>query len=139
MTKGTSISREKELLDGLAGKVGETLGTTDWFAISQEEADSFARLTDEWDPMHNEPKWAEQSEWGGTIAHGFHILSKTFSFVKEATGLPVVTNENVHALNYGIDRVRFIRPLPIGRRARCAISLSGVNGGAKPGRWAAQK
>lgn len=131
------MSREEEVLRGLAGSIGTVLGVTGWFTIEQKETDHFAALTDEWDAMHNDPNWAKRSEWGGTIVHGFHVLSRTYSFLKEATDLPVVTTEHAHALNYGVDRVRFLNPLHVGRRARDVITLLGVEE-RKPGHFRVQ-
>lgn len=120
------MTPEQRLFDDLQGKVGEEIATSDWFVVDQQSADTFGNLTDDWDPMHNEPEWGRNGPWGGTIAHGFHVLSLTSSLNKHAAGLPVLTNERVYALNYGLDRVRFISPLRIGKRARSHIVLKDV-------------
>ncbi len=120
------MAPEERLFDALKQKIGEEVGVTEWFSISQMEADIFGPLTRDWDPMHNDPAWAETSPWGDTIAHGFHLLSLVSWFNKAAAGLPILTNERVYALNYGLDRVRFISPFRIGKRARDHVSLTSI-------------
>ncbi len=120
------MTPEEELFAELESKVGEEVAVTDWFSIDQEGADAFGNLTDDWDPMHNDPEWGRNGPWGGTIAHGYHVVSLLSSFLKHALNLPVLTNERVYALNYGLDKVRFLTPLRIGKRARSHIVLSGI-------------
>jgi acyl dehydratase len=119
------MAPEETLLEELKHKVGLEVGVTDWFSIGQMEADIFGPLTRDWDPMHNDPAWAQTSPWGGTIAHGFHLLSLV-SWFNKAAGLPILTNDRVYALNYGLDRVRFISPFRVGRRARDHVTLTSV-------------
>jgi acyl dehydratase len=120
------MAPEERLFETLKRKVGKEVGVTDWFSISQMEADMFGPLTCDWDPMHNDPEWAKTSPWGNTIAHGFHLLSLISWFNKAAAGLPILSNERVYALNYGLDRVRFISPFRIGKRARDHVSLTAI-------------
>lgn len=125
---------EIELFQRLKGRVGEEVAITGWFVIEQANEDIFARLTDEWDPMHNEPEWANAGPWGGTIVHGFHVLCRVHSDLREYVGLPLLTNERIYALNYGLDRVRFITPLRVGHRARSRIRLDRIDE-RKPGQF----
>ena len=120
------MTPEEELFAELESKVGEEVAVTDWFSIDQEGADAFGNLTDDWDPMHNDPEWGRNGPWGGTIAHGYHVMSLISSFLKHGLKLPVLTNERVYALNYGLDKVRFLTPLRIGKRARSHIVLSDI-------------
>ena len=110
-------------------QVGQELGVTDWFQVTQKDADLFSALTDDWDYMHNDPTWAAQSEWGGTIAHGLYVLSLIPSFLKHTTDLPIVSDnpEDGLGVNYGFNRVRFVAPLRIGDRARAHVSLLDVS------------
>jgi acyl dehydratase len=128
------MTPELELFASLKAKLGQELAVTDWFTIDQASEDVFARLTDEWDPMHNEPGWAKTGPWGGTIVHGFHVLCRVHSDLREYVGLPLLTNERVYALNYGLDRVRFIGPLRVGQRARSHILLERIEE-RKPGQF----
>ena len=118
----------EKVIAKLKGQVGEELGVTDWFSVSQRDADLYSALTDDWDYMHNDPRWAKTSPWGGTIAHGMYILSLIPSFLKETTDLPIVSDseDEGFGLNYGFDKVRFISPLPIGQPARARIRLADV-------------
>ena len=117
-----------QLIERFEARVGEELGVTDWFAVSQEEADAFSALSDDWDYMHNDPAWAEAGPWGGMIAHGIYLLSRIFSFYKAVSDLPLVNDdgEGGFTLNYGFDRVRFVEPLRIGAPARARIALVSV-------------
>ena len=121
------MTPEEKLFDDLKRSVGKEIGVTDWFTISQMEADIFGPLTRDWDAMHNDPEWGRDSPWGGTIAHGFHLLSLVSHFNRWAGGLPILTNARVYALNYGLDRVRFISPLRIGKRARDHVTLASIS------------
>lgn len=123
---GKTVTPEEKLFDELKEQIGQEVAVTDWFSIDQENADTFGNMTDDWDPMHNDPEWGRKGPWGGTIAHGYHVLAMTSSFLKHAVGLPVLTNERFYALNYGLDRVRFISPLRIGKRARSHVVLKEV-------------
>lgn len=117
----------RQFFEDLKGRMGETIAVTDWRSYDQDSEDQFARLTDEWDPMHNDPAWSAKSPWGGTIVHGFHVLCHVHSDLREYVGLPLMTNDEVWALNYGLDRVRFISPLRVGQRARSRIVLERID------------
>ncbi len=110
--------------------VGKELGVSDWHLVTQEEIDEFARVTgdDQW--IHIDVERAKQTPFGGTIAHGYFTLSLAprfsydmFSFEGFAFGL-----------NYGLNRVRFPAPLPVGERVRMRATLASVDeipGGAQ--------
>ncbi|MGY8997006.1 MAG: MaoC/PaaZ C-terminal domain-containing protein, partial [Alphaproteobacteria bacterium] len=61
---------------------------SDWMTIEQADTDLFAKLTDDEDPMHNDPQWAATTHWGGTIVQAAHVLSLG---VGQVTSLPVQT------------------------------------------------
>ena len=90
---------------------------SDWKTIEQHETDTFARLTNDEDPMHNDPVWAATTDWGGTIVQAAHVLAPG---VGEVTSLPVqtVSDGSHYVLNYGYDRVRVIAPLRVGHPFR---------------------
>lgn len=117
-----------ETITELRARIGTEIGVTDWFTVSQRDADIYAALTDDWDYMHNAPAWAASGPWGGTIAHGMYILSLIPSFLKQTTDLPIVSDSDADgfALNYGFDRVRFVAPLRIGQQARAHIKVLDV-------------
>ena len=84
-----------EFLENLKDRVGSELGVTPWFTINQTMADVFGHLTGNPDPMHNDPEWGREGPWGGTIAHGFNLLSLTARFWKEI-GMPILTSDKMY-------------------------------------------
>lgn len=122
--KRMEMSRAK--FEELKNEVGQELGVVP-FVVTQKDADLFSAITDDWDYMHNDPKWAAaNSEWEGTIAHGLYVLSLVPSFCKQVTDrLPLVSDDTSagFALNYDFDRVRFVSPLLVGAPARAHITL----------------
>jgi len=113
-------------LASLRTLVGKSLGVSEWFAVTQESIDIFAAITHDRDPIHNDPLWAINGPFGGTIAHGFFVLSMLGKFSREI-GLPGSTSEKYVALNYGLDRVRFIAPVKIGARIRNHAVLASID------------
>jgi acyl dehydratase len=98
-----------------AALVGEHLGSSDWRVVTQDDINTFADLTGDWQPIHVDPELAAQSPFGGTIAHGFLTLSLIGGLLPE--GIPVVQGATM-GLNYGFDKVRFLQPVPTGSRVR---------------------
>ena len=117
-------------LDEMRAKVGAEIGVSDWHEVTQEEIDRFAAVTgdDQW--IHTDPERATQTPFGGTIAHGYYTLSLHPRFAKQ-----IVQFEGfAFAVNYGLNRVRFPAPLPVGNRVRMRIELLAVDdvvGGAQ--------
>lgn len=119
-------------VEGIRDRVGEEILVSDWLGITQEDVDSFSNLTRDWDYMHNSPEWAEQGPWGGTIAHGFFLVSLLSYFHREA-GFPTLATADQYVVNYGLDRVRFVEPVMIGDRLRARMRIEGITA-KKPGR-----
>lgn len=125
--KGPVRSAELHQLQALVGK---EIGVSQWVVISQDAIDRFADLTGDHQPIHVDPAAAAQTQWGGTIAHGFLALSLLGNF-----GYQVVPRiQGTHAtLNYGLNRIRFVAPVPSGSRIRGRFVLSSIerrhNGG----------
>ena len=117
-------------LDELRTKTGEELGVSDWREVTQEAIDDFARVTgdDQW--IHVDPQRATRTPFGGTIAHGYYTLS-----LHPALAAQLIRYEGfAFAVNYGLNRVRFPAPLPVGNRVRMRMVLVGVEdvlGGAQ--------
>ena len=96
----------------LAGQSQEPSG---WLEITQERVNQFADATDDHQWIHVDPERAAAGPFGGTIAHGFLTLSLVVPLGSQVE-LPI---EGVKmALNYGLDRVRFTNPVPVGSRIR---------------------
>lgn len=127
MDDQSSSRQMPEFLTKLHAAVGTEIGLTDWFSVSQRDADLFSALTDDWDYMHNDPAWA-QPRLGGTIAHGLYLLSLLPHFLKQVSPeTPIIASDDSTVLNYGYDRVRFTAQLHIGERARDRVNLIDVS------------
>ena len=94
-----------------------------WLTIDQQRIDEFADATEDRQFIHTDPEAAAQTPFGGTIAHGFLSLSMLSRMAAEAMLVP----DNVKmAVNYGLDRVRFIKPVRSGKRIRGRFRLDSV-------------
>lgn len=107
----------------LSALVGEELGVSDWFEITQDRIDAFADATEDHQWIHVDPVLAAAGPFGGTIAHGY----LTLSLLPFLTGrIPLPVEKPAMGINYGLDRVRFIRPVPVGSKVRARAVLSEV-------------
>jgi acyl dehydratase len=110
--------------------VGRELGVSDWITVDQERIDAFAACTGDRQWIHVDVERAKrESPFGGPIAHGYLILSLVAAMVME---LGVVPPDAASALNYGLDKVRFIAPVKAGARVRMRAKLASAepqNGG----------
>lgn len=115
--------------DEILGKVGAELGVSDWFEITQENVNKFADATGDHQWIHVDPERAKQGPFGGTIAHGYYTLSLAPMLMSQ-----VVRVEGVKmGINYGLNKVRFTNPVPVGKRVRARATLAGAeekDGGA---------
>jgi acyl dehydratase len=117
-------------LDELKQAEGETLGTSEWHDVSQEDIDAFADVTGDHQWIHVDPERAKDTPVGGTIAHGYYTLSLAPMFTEQVLSL----DGFAFAINYGLNKVRFPAPLPIGSRVRMTAKLANledVPGGAQ--------
>jgi acyl dehydratase len=108
---------------GLRARVGEELGVSDWFQITQDGINAFAAATDDYERLHVDPEWAAETPFGVTIAHGLFTLSLGPKFLYEIVSVDQVSL----GLNYGFDRVRFVSPVRVGSRVRMRARLTGVD------------
>jgi len=111
--------------------IGTGIGVSDWISVSQDRIDAFAEATEDRQFIHVDPTAAEQTPFGGTIAHGFLSLSLLSRMAADVMQLPDITKM---AVNYGLDRVRFIAPVRAGKRVRGHFTLDGIDEKA-PGQW----
>ena len=111
--------RTIERLFDLQQMIGQELGTSDWVAITQERIDQFAQATGDLQWIHIDPVRAAQGPFGTTIAHGFLTLSLLPMLLHSAVNLADVKM----GVNYGLNRVRFPSPVPVGSRVRGRIRL----------------
>jgi acyl dehydratase len=100
-------------------RVGQGLGTSDWMNITQQQVDLFADATGDHQWIHIDPARAANGPFKGTIAHGYLTLSLTPVVLGQVLQIRQLTA----ALNYGLDRVRFPAPVPVGSRIRATASV----------------
>jgi acyl dehydratase len=132
-------------IDSLPGLVGNALGVSDWLEITQARIDTFANATDDHQWIHVDPQRAAGGPFGAPIAHG-HL---TLSLIIPLLGQVLSVTDAGMAVNYGLNKVRFPAPVPVGSKIRlrgrlaaaepvaggiqvevdCAVE---VDGGSKP-------
>jgi acyl dehydratase len=115
----------------LQGLIGQEVGVSRWFEITQARIDAFADCTEDRQFIHVDPDRARATAFGGTIAHGFLTLSLASAMSYDA----VAPLEGVAmGVNYGFDKLRFLAPVPAGSRVRGRFKLLSAEdkGG---GRW----
>jgi acyl dehydratase len=107
----------------LGDLAGREVGISDWLVIAQDRIDAFAEATDDHQWIHVDPERARtDGPFGATIAHGFLTLSLVSALVRDA-----VTVEGAQiVLNYGLNRVRFVSPVPSGSRIRARVALAKI-------------
>lgn len=111
-------------LEAMQARIGQEIGVSDWQEITQDMIDRFADVTGDHQFIHIDPERArKETPFGGTIAHGFLTLSLLPKFRHEA--LPPLADLAM-AINYGLDRVRFIAPVKSGARVRGRYVLKDI-------------
>ena len=108
----------------ILARVGAEVGVSSWLTVDQERIDAFAEATEDRQFIHTDPAAAARTAFGGTIAHGFLSLSLLSRMAAEAMLLP---DGLKMAINYGLDRVRFLAPVKAGTRVRGRFTLDSVD------------
>src|SRR5215217_1658387 len=103
----------------LESLVGEELGSSEWHLIDQERVNTFAAVTGDHQWIHVDPERAAAGPFGGTIAHGYLTLSMLPALMGEVWRVDGVRM----GVNYGLNKVRFPAPLPVGSRIRAGVEL----------------
>ncbi len=116
----------------LADRIGEVIGTSDWFVVDQSRIDQFAATTEDHQFIHTDPERAKNTPFGGTIAHGFLTLS-LLSAMSESAGIGVGTDVQM-SVNYGLDNLRFLAPVRSGKRVRAHFKLLALTE-RQPAQW----
>src|SRR5947208_16171121 len=109
-------------IGGLRNSIGTHIGYTDWEEMTQERVNTFADVTDDHNFIHVDPERARETPFGGTIAHGFLSLS----LLAPVTQRLLKVSDAVMGVNYGLDRVRFPAPLPVGAQWRGGLEITEV-------------
>lgn len=109
---------------------GDEIGTSGWHEVTQAAIDDFAEVTGDRQWIHVDPERAKATPFGGTIAHGYYTLSLAPRFSEELLKL----DGFAFGINYGLDKVRFPAPLPVGAKVRMTARVASVDdipGGAQ--------
>ncbi len=117
-------------LDELKAAEGEALGPSEWHEVTQDDINAFAEVTGDHQWIHIDVERAKETPFGGTIAHGYYTLSLAPMFSEQIFALKGFA----FAVNYGLNKVRFPAPLPVGSRVRMHAKLKAleeVPGGAQ--------
>jgi acyl dehydratase len=118
-------------IDALRTLVGQDMGAGDWVTVTQERINAFAETTGDHQWIHVDPeRAARETAFGTTIAHGFLTLSLVSSLLRDVVSVSGVRM----SINYGLNRVRFVSPVPAGSRIRAQVSLGAltdVDGGVQ--------
>ena len=105
------------------GLAGSELGTSDWHEVTQEHVNLFADATGDHQWIHVDVERAKkESPFGGPIAHGYLTLSLLVPLLAQV----LVVTDTVMGVNYGLNKVRFPSPVPVGSRVRLTATLTGV-------------
>ncbi len=119
-----------EGIDGLKAKKGEHLGYSDWLEITQERVNEFAEATGDHQWIHVDPERAKAGPFGEPIAHGYLTISLAPILLHQ-----VMRVEGIQmGVNYGINKLRFPSPVPVGSKLRVGAALAEVTdiqGGAQ--------
>ena len=109
-------------IDGLRERVGSHLGYSGWHQVTQEQVNTFADATGDHQWIHVDVERATKGPFGGPIAHGYLTLSLGPLLIPQ-----VVRVEGISmTVNYGLNRVRFPAPVPVGSKVRAGVTLADV-------------
>jgi acyl dehydratase len=110
-------------IDEVKANVGKELGVSDWHEVTQEAINQFADVTGDHQFIHVDVERAKETPFGGTIAHGFYTLSLLPKFSYELFEFQGFA----FGLNYGLNKVRFPSPLPVGAKVRMRAVLTAAD------------
>ncbi len=123
--------RDFSTLDALKAVVGQEVAVSDWVEITQERVNLFADATDDHQWIHVDlERCQSESPFGGPIAHGFLTLSLLSALFEQSVRMV----DAKMVVNYGLNKVRFPAPVPVGSRVRARLTLAKVDdieGGAQ--------
>lgn len=110
-------------LDKIQERIGQAIGQSDWLVIEQERINQFAECTGDHQWIHVDEEAAAQGPFGKTIAHGFLTLSLIPLFSGD---MGLIPEGVMMAVNYGMNKVRLLNPVPVGSKVRDTMVLSGL-------------
>lgn len=112
-------------MDEFKALAGREIGVGRWHLVTQEQVNAFADLTGDHQYIHVDPERARQTPYGGTIAHGYFTLSLLPALIATRDGVQINLDARMR-LNYGLNRVRFPAPVPVGKRIRVRTTVLSV-------------
>jgi acyl dehydratase len=116
------VTTKIEGISGLKEKVGEHLGYSDWHEVTQEQVNKFADATGDHQWIHIDVERAKAGPFGGPIAHGYLTLSLTPALLDEVLQVSGVSM----GINYGLNKLRFPSPVPVGSKVRAGATVNSV-------------
>jgi len=119
----------QELIDRSNEFTDQEVGVSNWVEVTQEMTNEFGRSTDDIDPAHMDPDWAnEHSPFGRPVAFGFWTLSMLTTMTYDVGFHKKIMSEfgEYYPINYGLEKVRFISFVPIGSFIRCRVVYRGI-------------
>ena len=108
-----------ESLADVSAWVGQEVAVSDWITITQEQVNLFAQATGDHQWIHVDPEKARAGPFGAPIAHGFLTLSLLPKFFENSMHI----TQTRMGVNYGLNKVRFMAPVPVGSRLRARMTL----------------
>ncbi len=121
----TTAERTVTTVDELNSLIGQEIGVSDWLEITQERVNQFADATGDHQYIHVDPERAKTTFFGGTIAHGYLTLSLIPALSGTRQGVKIDLGGKM-GVNYGLNKVRFTSPVPVGKRIRSRTTLLAV-------------
>jgi acyl dehydratase len=120
------MSKEPLTPGDLTGLIGQEIGVSSWYAVDQRRIDEFAHCTEDKQWIHvDQQRATAESPFGGTIAHGF----LTLALLAPTTFEVLISRMTLkQAVNYGLEKVRFLAPVRAGKRVRNHIKITAVDG-----------
>ena len=109
--------------DDLLAAVGQHLGHSEWTAVDQARIDMFADATGDHQWIHVDPEAAAAGPFGATIAHGYLTLALTNMWLPQIVRVDGISM----GINYGVNRVRFPQPVPVGSQLRASATLTSAD------------
>jgi acyl dehydratase len=109
-------------IEDLPSIVGASFGPSEWRVITQDEVNQFAELSEDRNPIHIDPAAAAQTPFGTTIVHGYFTLSLVVPMMAEVFDVTDISM----GINYGVNKLRFPAPVPVGSRVRVSGVVNAV-------------
>ncbi|RJP69906.1 MAG: MaoC family dehydratase [Candidatus Abyssobacteria bacterium SURF_17] len=110
-------------VDQIKKRVGQDIGVSDWLQVDQKRINAFADCTGDHQWIHVDEEAAKSGPFGKTIAHGYLTLSLLPYF---SSGISIIPEGTMMAINYGMNKLRFITPVAVNKKIRDRVTLSNI-------------